>query len=395
MSDEASILFTAFEPSGDEHAATVIRHIRRIAPQRPVYALGGPKMAEAGAELIETTTENAVMGAGALARIAEHRAILRRLGQWWAKHPVAVHVPTDSPAANWSICKMAKAQSSRVAHLVAPQVWAWASWRVGRLKKWSDLVLCVLPFEPDWFDAHGVQAKFIGHPLYDEPLDNDELRWQSVNYPTTQPKLALLPGSRPGEVKRNWPVMKAAFNRLRQQRSDACAVVAVRGDRTATMVRQLGLPPETTLVVDQADAAIQWADVVLVTSGTATLHVTRQATPMVALYTTGALQWHGLARWLINTRTFTLPNLIHAGGPDHADRHTIREFVPYLGGAGGVKPIVDELIGLLEDSSKRQKQIESLHAINERFGGHLAGREAAEAILHLIEGDGPTEKTTD
>ena len=383
MSDTDPILFTAFEPSGDEHAATVIRHLTQLAPQRPIYALGGPRMAEAGAELIETTTENAVMGTGVLARAAQHRGVLKRLDQWWAKHKVAVHVPTDSPTANWSICKIAKRHDSRVAHLVAPQVWAWASWRVRRLHKWSDRVLCVLPFEPDWFDEHDVKAQFIGHPLYDEPLDNDELRWQSVNYPASQPKVALLPGSRPGEVRRNWPVMKEAFRQIRNQKPDACAVVAVRDESAAQTIRNAGLPDETTLVIEQSDAAIQWSDVVLVTSGTATLHVTRQSKPMVAIYATSSLQWHGLARWLIKTRTFTLPNLIHAGGPDHVEKHAIAEFVPHLGGAGNAKPIANELITLIDDTDKRQRQIDALGEINERFGGHIAGREAAEAIVEL------------
>ncbi|MDX1564755.1 MAG: hypothetical protein R3236_05070, partial [Phycisphaeraceae bacterium] len=237
MNPPTAILFTAFEPSGDEHAAAVIRQLLKIRPRWKVHALGGPQMAAAGAELIENTTQEAVMGTGALAKVREHRAILRRLADWWDDHPIAVHVPTDSPAANWSICKMAKARNCRVAHLVAPQVWAWASWRVRRLQRWSDLVLSVLPFETLWFAERGVEARFIGHPLYDEPLDTDELRWQSVNYPTDEPKIALLPGSRPGELKRNWPVMKSAFERFRQRRPKACAVVAVRNQAALKSIR--------------------------------------------------------------------------------------------------------------------------------------------------------------
>ena len=125
---------------------------------------------------------------------------------------------------------------------------------------------------------------------------------------------------------------------------------------------------------------------VLVTSGTATLHVTRQNKPMVAIYTTSAAQWHGLGRWVVKTRTFTLPNLIAAGGIQADDGHVIKEFVPYLGGTEGVEPIVDELESLLGSSAKREKQVHALQAINEKFGGHFAGREAADAIAELAEG---------
>ncbi len=386
MGSSPGILFTAFEPSGDEHAATVIRQLCKVRPDWPIFALGGEKMAQAGAELIENTTKNAVIGAGALAKVSEHRAMLRRLGVWLDGHPLAAHVPTDSPAANWSICKMAKARNMKVAHLVAPQVWAWASWRVRRLQKWSDLVLCVLPFETQWFAEHDVAAKFIGHPLYDHALDTDELRWQSVNYPSGDPKIALLPGSRPGEIHRNWPVMRATFETIRRQRPGACAVVAVRDKEAIGKVRTISdLPEGAIITAEQTDAVIQWSDVVLVTSGTATLHVTRQNKPMVALYATGAAQWHGLARWLIKTRTFTLPNLIACGGIDDEKSHVVKEFVPYLGGTGGMGPIAEELISLLDDSAKRERQRHALQAINDQFGGHLAGREAAEAIVQLVE----------
>ncbi len=384
-----AILFTAFEPSGDEHAAPVIADLRRRRPDIPIWALGGPKMAAAGARLIETTTESSAMGLSALSKAAEHQRLLGVLRQWWTTHHVAVHVPTDSPAANWAICKIAKRHNAKVAHLVAPQIWAWATWRVSRLRRWSDLTLCLLPFEPQWFKPFGVRARFIGHPLFDEPMeDTESLTWQTAGYPTGRPRIALLPGSRPGEIHRHWPIMAEAFERLRTQFPEAQAVVATPNKQTAKIIRTATpkMPPSIMLVDDGAETALAWADVVLTASGTATLHVARHGKPMVVIYKTSPITWHLLGRWLINTRTFTLPNLIAAGGP-HCEpmRHIVREFVPYLGDASSVKPVVEELIALLTHRDKAAKQVDALKRVVAAFDGYHAGPAAAAAICEMYD----------
>ncbi|MHC4997249.1 MAG: hypothetical protein ACYTGQ_19610, partial [Planctomycetota bacterium] len=108
METGPTILFTAFERSGDDHAAVVIRALKRRRPGLRIVGLGGDKMAAAGAEILEETVGRAVMGVGAIGQARVHRARVKRLGAWLRDHPVAVHVPTDSPAANWAVCKLVK-----------------------------------------------------------------------------------------------------------------------------------------------------------------------------------------------------------------------------------------------------------------------------------------------
>lgn len=389
MAERPCILFTAFEHSGDEHAAPVIAELRRILPNTPIYALGGRRMAEAGAEMIEQSTATPTMFLDSLKKVSSHRRMMKRLKQWLNQHRVAVHVPIDSPAANWGICAMVKRRwgqsGAKVAHLVAPQVWAWASWRVRRLARWSDMVMCVLPFEPAWFAKRGVRARFVGHPLFNHPLDETELNWQAMNYPGGAPKLVLLPGSRPAELRQNWPVIREVFDRLVQRYPRAQALVPAADDHAANWLRghEASWPDNLKLVENQTDSAIHWCDAVLAVSGTVSLHVARHGKPMTILYKISPWAWNLVGRWLLRARTFTLPNLIAVGAPEHGnDGHIVREFIPFW---GDVQPIVDEMASLLDDERKRNTQLVAMNNIIAMFSNHNAGREAAQIVAQLTE----------
>ncbi|MBI1371590.1 MAG: hypothetical protein GC159_02350 [Phycisphaera sp.] len=411
------ILFTAFEPSGDEHAAPIIAELRRRAPNVPIYALGGARMEAAGATLIERTTDNAVMLSGAIAKAWSHKQLLGRLKRWMADHPVRVHVPTDSPAANWAICKMVKRMwgsdcdavpgGAKVVHMVAPQVWAWASWRVRRLQKWSDLVLCVLPFEPAWFAKHNVNARFIGHPVFDEALDVQALQDPTPEiqaFRKDQLRVALLPGSRPGELQKNFPIMLSTILQVEQPLN---VLVAAPNEARSDELRQLRLAWEkrqdplldvvaltdglddpigmnASIITGDTEAVLHWADIVLLASGTASLHVARHGKPMVIMYRVPGWQWHLIGRWLIDTRTYTLPNLIACGGPSRSrERHIVPEVMPLT--SDNPEPVVREMTRLIESEDARRAQVEALAAVCEQFKGHDAGAEAAEAIMEISD----------
>jgi lipid-A-disaccharide synthase len=378
MSDAPVILFTAFEPSGDDHASGVIAAIKQMAPQVRIMAYGGPKMQAAGAELIETTTEHAVMLAGAIGQAWAHKQRVGRVRQWLKNNRIAVHVPVDSPAANWAICQAVRdlAPQARITHLVAPQLWAWAPGRIKKLRRLTDHVLCLLPFEQEWFTSRGVKTTFVGHPLFDKPRRTGE--GQLLGLPSqASPKLALLPGSRRGEILKNWPTMLKVVAELRQKHPGLLAVGALRDDAAIQMLPDKGmtLPPGVLLKTGRTEAVLDWADAVLVVSGTATLLVAAYRKPMVTMFNANPVLWHGIGRWLINTRTFTLPNLISESlGIGRA----VPEFVPHF---GQVEPIVDALEPLLANAAARQKQERMIDQLIAPFHGHACGKEAAAAIL--------------
>lgn len=373
---QPAVLFTAFEPSGDDHAAAVISRLRENYPKLKIYAWGGRKMSAAGAEVIEFTGDDAVMGLPGLAKIKEHQRLNANIQKWLEQHQVAVHVPVDSPAANFPVCKLTKAIGARVIHLVAPQLWAWAPWRIRKLRRLTNHVMCVLPFEEDWFRSRGVDATFIGHPLFDETVDYTTLDAQIEEWERGEQNIALMPGSRPSEMRKNFPLILGAFIKLNNEHKDMRGIVAATREEIEPELRQIakdaGLewPESLEIRFGSTDAVVRWSDLCLVVSGTVTLQIARQHKPMVIVYKLGRVVWTLIARWLIQPDFMTLPNLI-------AGREISPELVPHFGGS---EPIADRAVELLEDPGAFATQVKELEAIGKVYDEQHAAENAAKII---------------
>jgi lipid-A-disaccharide synthase len=384
------ILITAYEPSGDALAASVVAGLRHDQPGRPIVGMGGDKMAAAGVRLIEHTTSRAAMLGDALGEVREHRRRTAVLKGWLERHRPALVVPTDSPAANWATCVMTRRlhPDTPVMHLAAPQLWAWAPWRVRKMRRLSDGVLCLLPFEPAWFEARGVPATFVGHPIFDRLADRPPrpLPWPAAMQPPSEQAsvLAVLPGSRRKEVTRNLPDMLRAIGEVVAAGIDVRPIVALHDESHRVMVTRLlkvidPTPCPVPIVVGRTPDVLAAADAALTVSGTATLQVAAQGVPMVIVYRVGAAGWHAVGRWIIKTRTFTLPNLIgqHLGRGDRV----CPELVPHFGGSG---PIAAALGGLLADPDARSAQRAAFEAIAGAYRGVAFADAATTALLHAL-----------
>jgi len=385
MPDHNGILLTAFEPSGDALAAPVIAALRAARPSLPIAALGGPAMGDSGAQLLEKTTDQAVMLAAVAGQFGVHRRRLKRLEAWLAEHTITTHVAVDSPAANWSICRLVRRlqPKARIVHLAAPQIWAWAPWRIRRLRRLTDLVLCLLPFEPDWFTSRGVNATFVGHPLFDVPTAANE---NSHTPPRDGLTLALLPGSRRDEIIANWPVILDVFDQLCQTRSHLRGVVATVDQNAAQLIRQLSaateLPAQLRVESGRTRAVLESADAAMVVSGTATLAAAAAGTPMVCVYNVKRWMWHMAGRWLIRTRTFALPNVIaEAAGLGRV----VPEFIPHF---AQTPPLVKAVGELLDNSDRQMDQRMALDQIAALYAEQCHGLPfvdaAANPILEMV-----------
>lgn len=392
MPGARDILITSFEPSGDALGAPLVAELRRRDPNLRFFALGGPRLKAAGVEMLETTIHDAVIGVPPLKKILEHKARLTRLRAWMPAQKLAAVIPTDSPAANWSVCKLTRElqPQAKVLHLAAPQLWAWASWRINKMRRLSDHVMCLLPFEPDWFGAQGMPGTFVGHPIFDEPTTERAARQRTSAdaWHDAEHRLALLPGSRPSEWRNNWGTMCGCFERIATARPGVRAAVAAVDDQAARTIAQICMPNSASataaseLALDfhsgQTDAVLDWANTVLAVSGTVTLQVAAHRRPMVAMYNGNRVMWHGLGRWLISTRTFTLPNLI---GEWLGMGKRVPEFVPHF---GAVEPIVRAVEPLLGDGPARRSQIELFDAIHAQYAGVRFQQRAADVVQRFI-----------
>lgn len=386
-----ALLFTAFEPSGDDHASAVIAELKRRHPNLSIFAWGGPKMARAGATIIERTGDDAIMGLPGAAKVIEHLRINRRVDRWIEENlksdaPILLHVPVDSPAANGPICKIAKKHGVKVVHLVAPQVWAWGRWRIHKLRKITDLLLCMLPFEVEYFNSRNVPAKFIGHFLFDKDLSNSELDLRATTFGDGSPRIAMMPGSRPHELRMHFPILLDAFHALLAEFPTACGVVAATSDKVSDQLRKIGdahpkgWPEHVRVVVQDTDAVVRWCDIALVKSGTVTLQVAKQLKPMVIFYKrSNPLSFLIFTTFLSTSQHFALPNLV-------ANRRVIPELVPHFGGA---EPIVELARRLIRDPAEAEQQRESMREIAKKFEGAHAAKNAADEI-ETMAGIAPT-----
>jgi lipid-A-disaccharide synthase len=380
MADGDGLLFSAFEPSGDALAAETISALLRGKPDLKIYALGGHKMEAAGAELLEHTTHHGTMFLETVIQIWSHHRRVRRISRWLRQHPIRALVPVDSPAGNWSICKAVRRTqpAAKIVHLVAPQLWAWAPWRIRRLRRLTDHVLCLLPFEQHWLSARGVKASFVGHPAYDSA--GQTATPPPEDLPSGHPRLALLPGSRKGEVSRNWPTMLEVFKRLAERHRQLHGVVAALDERIDAMLREAAgeqWPSRLTVITGRTEHVLDWCDLALVASGTVTLQLAARLKPMVVMYNM-SLASVLVAGLLVSTKTFTLPNLISEWA---ALGRVVPELVPHH---GQVEPVVKQLNTLLSNEDVADRQRSVLAEIAVRFRDRRFAEQASRQLLQEL-----------
>ena len=370
----------AGEASGDNLGGPLVRALASRCPGSRFFGVAGPRMAEAGCETWYPADALAVMG---LAEILKHlprlwrlrRELMQRLE---AARPDA-YVGIDAPEFNLRVAAALKQRGVPTVQYVSPQVWAWRQGRVRTIGQAVDLVLCVLPFETAFYQAHAVRAVFVGHPLADRiPFESDPVGARSaLGLEGRSPVIAVMPGSRRGEVSKLGPPFAATLAWLHERRPEA-VFVAPMANAGARQVFERALADHargvSVRVVDgRAQEAIAASDVVLLASGTATLETTLVKRPMVVAYRVAPLtSWLLRDLRLVKTEYFSQPNLL-------AGRRLVPEFFQEQ-----VRP---EVLGpaILEQLERpdRVSLVEAFGDIHRTLRRDASAR-AAEAILELL-----------
>jgi lipid-A-disaccharide synthase len=374
------IFLSAGEPSGDLHAANLIRAIRQRDPSTECVGFGGPRMARAGAEVLVQLVDLAVMWFG---RVLLHfpkflRAIWLADRYFLRERPDAV-VLIDYPGLHWWLARRAKARGIPVFYYVPPQLWAWAGWRVAKVRKFVDHVLCSLPFEPEWYHARGVErAEYVGHPYFDElttrKLDDSFLAEQRAKGGSV---VTLLPGSRTQELTKNLPTLLKAAQRLAASHPDVRFVVAGLNEshvvRIQEMIGSAGVRLPIEVYGGRTPELIRLADVAWAVSGSVGLELMMEAVPTVVLYKIRSWElW--LARWFIRAPYISLVNLL-------AQAEVMPE---YLTGEDVSGELAAWAAAWLDHPGERAEESARLAEVRDRVVLKGASERAAERILEHL-----------
>jgi len=370
------IFISAAEPSADSHCADLITALKRSAYDIEFVGVGGPKMASAGCQLLETTVAKAAMIYKAFSHIPRFYRLIRRISRFLKSNKVDLVIVCDSPAFNFHIAKAAKKAGTKTLFYVAPQLWAWAGWRIAKLRKYCDKLACILPFEQKWFSEKGIDTVFVGNPLLDElGMDLARYRKKYADFEPKNAKIALMPGSRAAEVSSLWYPMQQIAVRIKRKYPDvtftAVAVDEKRKEILKTM-RVLGFRCKYTIgsISDIASAA----DFAIVASGSATLQVAASGCPMVIMYQSSRILWHLVGRWLVKTDYLSLVNVL-------AKRELVPEFMPYF---SSIEPIVKAIEQLLGDRDKLVQISSELIKLAEPLGQAKASEKVAETAVETL-----------
>ena len=347
----------AGEASGDVLGAGLIRALRGRVPDAEFEGVAGPAMVAAGCNQWEPAESLAVMGLiEPLRHVPRLLRLRRELARRWIESPPDVFIGIDAPDFNFGLEKKLRRAGIKTAHYVSPTIWAWRAGRIKTVKKAADLVLCLLPFEPPLYEQHGVHAVFVGHPKAHEAPDTMDVDAARASLGlAAEEVVAVMPGSRMGEVQRLGGILADAAARVAAERPGVRFVTPLASARLRPVFeRQLaeaGIGERCTVVDDQAQLVMTAADVVLQASGTAVLEAAMLRKPAVAAYRVAPLTYF-LARYLfrLNLEHYTLPNLL-------TEEPLVPEFMQHEAQPG---PIADAVLGLLDDPARRR-------SISERF----------------------------
>ena len=379
------ILISAGEASGEFYGAKLVEALRREisqhVPQPPLefFGVGGDQMRDAGCELLVEARELAEVG---IVEVVKHipriyrrfREVVREAER---RRPDAA-VLIDFPDFNLRLARELHRRGVPVIYYVSPQLWAWKQGRIERVRKYVREMLVIFPFEEQFYREHGIEAEFVGHPLADLPLPAVTREGFAAEYKldASRPWIALLPGSRRGEISRILPILLEAAQLLGPEYVYIVPVAStLEPGWVASFLRGYSGPPVT--FTRDARATLLHARVAAVASGTSTLEAALIGTPLTMVYGVAPLTWK-LGRRLVKVDHFAMVNLI-------ADRDVVPELVQ-----DDFTPerVCAELRKLLPDGEARDTMLADFHEIRCRLqppgAEGTASERAAKAVLAVL-----------
>jgi len=380
------IFFSVGEPSGDLHAAKLVAEMKRRWPGLECSGFGGPLMKAAGCRILFRLTDLAVMGIlPVIPLIFKFIGLSRGASRYLERRRPDAVVLVDFPGFNWWIARSARKLGIPVFYYLPPQLWAWAPWRVRRMKKFVNYVLSCLPFEVEWYRRRGVEAQFVGHPFFDEvaekALDTEFIHQNSAATTGAVRTVAVLPGSRNHEIQQNFAIQIRVMQKLHQRLPGVQFVVASYKEAQREVCRRLlaEKDPElpVSLHINKTSEIIELADACLMVSGSVSLEVLARKTPAVVVYRINRV-FYWFSMMMITCQYFSLPNLI-------AKHPIMPEFAPIDDPRWSIDTMTDILHCWLSDDAAYARQIAALDRLVAEVATPGATANAVSAILDRLE----------
>lgn len=375
---DKSVMFVAGDPSGDIHASKVVRRLRELSPAMDCFGIGGPAMTAAGLEAVLPFEQFTCMGFVEVLKSLPFLLRAKRVlvQQMIARKPSAV-VLVDYAGFNIPIMKAAHRLGIPVVYYIAPKVWAWKQHRAAVLGQYASVIATIFPFEVDWFRQYDARAVFVGNPLV-EDLDAHD-NGEPVEYATPKPpsffRLAIVPGSRPQEIRNMLGPMIGAYMLLRRSYRQMRADVSRCPWLPEKLYDQARQCSGVELFDGSLDELLARADVALVTSGTATLETALHGVPHVIAYRTSLVSYHIYKR-LVKTPFIGLPNIV-------AGEQLVPECIQEQATPARLAGELERFVGNREHYLK---SVERLRALREELGSKRPSEEVSRLVMEAAEG---------
>ncbi len=385
----------AGEASGDLLGAAIIRELHHIFPDAEIIGVAGPKMLEAGASTLFSLDKLSVMGfTEVLLRARELLQLRTHVKNYFLNNPPDVYIGIDAPDFNLPIEKALKSAKIKTIHCNSPTIWAWRKNRIHNIGRSVDLMLTLFPFEAKYYEAENIPVKYIGHPLADMiPMDFSPLPFMGDGVRRTGEDLlalageggakrpmrvALLPGSRGGEIKYIGPILLKSAELLHQKYPDISFVSPMINQARYTQFEQQfkAISPNLPLklILGQSRETMAASDIVILASGTATLEAMLLNRPMVVVYKSSFISYW-IVKTLINIKQVSLPNIL-------ADKILVPELMQDKATPENIANSIENYLLHPEKINHLQAEFTAIHQTLQCD----AAKKAAEAIAAVIAG---------
>lgn len=366
------------EHSGDTLGAGLMQALQHHYPQAKFVGIGGAKMQKLGFDSLFAMEELAVMGiVEVLGRLRRLLQVRKQLVEYFTHNKPDVFIGIDAPDFNIGLELRLKKHDIKTVHYVSPSVWAWREKRIFKIAKATDMVLSLLPFEKKFYDKHNVPCTFVGHPLADDiPMVNDKIQARAeLDLPIENKILALMPGSRGGELSRLLEPFFQSATQLQKEDESLLLVAPMvsekRAEQFKTLKNKFAPDLKVLVIIDKTQTVMAASDCLLMASGTVTLEAALIKRAMVICYKFTTLTYL-LAKWLVKLQWFSLPNLL-------ANKTLVPELLQDDVCPEKIIPLVRAR--LYQDQTQLN---ESFNLIHQQLKCN-ASKQAAKAVIDLLD----------